>query len=93
MKIYVFNLARRKVVKIIVAMLLAVTIVLSATIGIATKIYGRSLLTAQADALPYEKIVILDAGHGGEDSGALSASGPKNKSQSQAAGIPAAPKG
>ena len=71
MRIFVFNLSRHRVIKIVTAMTLCVLIVLSVTIGITTKILGRTLLETQADALPYDKIIILDPGHGGEDPGAI----------------------
>ncbi len=71
MRIFVFNLSRHRVIKIVTAMTLCVLIILSLTIGITTKILGRTLLETQADALPYDKIIILDPGHGGEDPGAI----------------------
>ena len=75
MKIYVFNLARHKAMKILTAMLLVLTTVLALTVGITVKIYGRNLLDSQVDAIPYDKIIILDAGHGGEDPGAVANGG------------------
>ena len=75
MKIYVLNLSRQKMVKAVVSLLLIFAVALSAIIGITMKIYGRSVIQASSDALLQNKIVILDAGHGGEDPGACAEGG------------------
>ena len=75
MKIFVFNLARHKVIKICTSILLVLTIIVSATISILTKIYGNKVDTVYSSNLPYEKIIIIDAGHGGEDPGAVATNG------------------
>ena len=71
MKIIVFNLARHKLIKICVSLLLIVTVIISTTVGISMNIYSQSLTDVYTNTLPYEKIIILDAGHGGEDPGAV----------------------
>ena len=75
MKIYVLNLSRQKMIKAIVSLLLIFAVALSAIIGITMKIYGRSVIQASSDAMLQNKIVILDAGHGGEDPGACAEDG------------------
>ena len=75
MKIYVLNLARNKAIKLCLAFLLCLTVILSTIVGITTKIYGRNLMTAMTNASLENKIIILDAGHGGEDPGAISDGG------------------
>ncbi len=75
MKIFVFNLARHKVIKICTAMLLILTVIISATVSITTKLYGKTIDSVYSNTLPYDKIIILDAGHGGEDPGAVAKNG------------------
>ena len=75
MKIYVLNLARNKAIKLCVIFLICISIVLSAVVGITMKIYGRSLISEMTNAALENKIIILDAGHGGEDPGAISENG------------------
>ena len=75
MKIYVLNLVKHKILKITAAVLLTLTVISSIAVGIAAEFYGKNLLKIQADALPYDKIIILDAGHGGEDPGAVADGG------------------
>ena len=75
MKILVLNLARYRLARPIVAILLITAILIASCISIVTTIYGRDLQIETADAIPYEKIIILDAGHGGEDPGAIGVNG------------------
>ena len=79
MKIIVFNLARHKLIKICVSLLLIVTVIISTTVGISMNIYSQSLTDVYTNTLPYEKIIILDAGHGGEDPGAVAQNGVMEK--------------
>jgi N-acetylmuramoyl-L-alanine amidase len=44
-----------------------------------TQIFREDLHFISADAIPYEKIIILDAGHGGEDPGAIGVNGKYEK--------------
>ncbi len=75
MKIIVLNLARHKQKRIFVAICVVLFVALATSITITTKLHGEALFFEAADAIPYEKIIILDAGHGGEDSGAVGVNG------------------
>jgi len=75
MKIIVFNLAKHKIIKLCVSLLLILTVIVTSTIGIYTQFYGKDITSVYSNTIPYEKIVILDAGHGGEDPGAVAKNG------------------
>ena len=75
MKIFVVNLVRRKQIYTLVGLLLIFVVLTSTSIGIVTKLYTSDLTFMSVDNVPYDKIIILDAGHGGEDSGAIGVSG------------------
>ena len=74
MRIFVLNLSRHRLIYTMVSIALVVTIMIFATVGIVIGT-GDGLQIQAADSLPYEKMVIIDAGHGGEDSGAVGVNG------------------
>ena len=79
MKIYVLNLiGKRKFVAAVSASLVVITL-LATVIGVVTQELGEQLIADSVDTLPYDKIIILDAGHGGEDSGAVGVNGALEK--------------
>ena len=75
MKILVINLIGKRLGRALIAISLVLIVILTTIIGVVTKGYGEKLIIEEADAIPYEKIIIIDAGHGGEDSGAVGVSG------------------
>ena len=75
MHIYVIDLKKHKATYATVCILLAFVILCSISISVLTKIYRNDLFITAADAIPYDKIIIIDAGHGGEDSGAVGVNG------------------
>lgn len=79
MKIFVINLVKRDTITAIVGVALALIILLATVIGVVTRVYGEDLILQSADAVPYEKIIIIDAGHGGEDPGAVGVDGSLEK--------------
>ncbi len=74
MKFYIINGTKRKTVEFVLTSLFALLVTLSISIGIVFKALGKDLFieTINSDE---GKIVILDAGHGGEDPGAIGADG------------------
>lgn len=74
MRIFVVNLKKNTFSFRLCAVLLALTVLLSSAAGIIIDRYGESLLTVSSDS-EQAKTVIIDAGHGGEDSGAVGTNG------------------
>lgn len=74
MRIITVNLKRIRNITRISCILVVLIVLLSGAIGFISKIMRRDD-TSLTDTTPYEKIVIIDAGHGGEDSGAVGVSG------------------
>ena len=74
MRIFVVNLKKSAFSFRLCAVLLVLTVLLSSAVGIIIDKYGRSLLPVSSDS-EQAQTVIIDAGHGGEDSGAVGTNG------------------
>ena len=75
MKIIVLDFCKKRMSTSIVSILLVTAILIACSIGVVTQIFRDELYFESADAIPYDKIIILDAGHGGEDPGAIGVTG------------------
>ena len=75
MRVITVNLHRGRKVTFGVAAFLVLVVLLSGTVGFISKISRENFFFEPADSIPYENIVIIDAGHGGEDCGAIGVDG------------------
>ena len=76
MFIFSFNVGKLRKKKFLLLTVALVLIVgLSGTVSAFSRISRNEDLAQSTDSLPFEKIIILDAGHGGEDCGAVGVSG------------------
>ena len=79
MKIYVLNLIGKRMSFALISAALVFTIIISCAIGVLTLNIGESSVATANDSLLNNKIIIIDAGHGGEDSGAVGVNGALEK--------------
>ena len=75
MKIVVLDFCKKRMSTAIVSILLVSVILIACSIGVVTQLFRDELYFESADAIPYDKIIVLDAGHGGEDPGAIGVTG------------------
>ena len=75
MKIFVVNLIGRRMTAAILVMSLVLIVLIAAVIGIVSLHFGENLIADDVGAIPYDKIIVIDPGHGGEDAGATGVNG------------------
>ena len=79
MKIYVLNFIGKRARNAFVSIFVIMLVLMSMVIGAVAGVLGENLADVSANALPYEKLIVIDAGHGGEDSGAVGVNGALEK--------------
>ncbi len=79
MRWYIINVRRHKTAVAFASIFLLLFLTLSITVSSVGRIYRSELFITSATEINNEKIVIIDAGHGGEDSGAVGISGALEK--------------
>ncbi len=79
MKIYVLNFIGKRARNAFVSIFVIMLVLMSTVIGAVAGVLGENLADVSANALPYEKLIVIDAGHGGEDSGAVGVNGALEK--------------
>lgn len=79
MKIYVLNFIGKRARNAFVSIFIIMLVLMSTVIGAVAGVLGENLADVSANALPYEKLIVIDAGHGGEDSGAVGVNGALEK--------------
>lgn len=70
-----FSLKKIKQRTVFVAFLLIFTVITSGLFSAVARLYRRNEMTESANADPLRKIIIIDPGHGGADSGAVGVDG------------------
>ena len=75
MKIFVVNLIGKRMTVAVTSAILVVILIAATIVGAVSQNVGGDFVIKASAQIPEEKIVIIDAGHGGEDSGAVGISG------------------
>jgi N-acetylmuramoyl-L-alanine amidase len=79
MKIFVVNFTHKRAATVAISISLAAIIALASVVGLISGMLGDELVDAVMGSSDEGKIVIIDAGHGGEDSGAVGVNGALEK--------------
>lgn len=75
MRIYLVNLKKHAIYSRACALLLIITVLGASVIGVVSDLLHRRLYISAASTLAEKRVIIIDAGHGGEDSGAVGKGG------------------
>lgn len=75
MKIFVLNLVSKKARVAFTSLVLVLLVIAASAVGAISGIIGEEMVSASSDNIPQGKIIIIDAGHGGEDPGAVGVNG------------------
>ncbi len=75
MKIFVLNLVSKRVRVVFTSLILVLLVIAASVVGAISGIISEELVGVSVDNIPQGKIIIIDAGHGGEDPGAVGVTG------------------
>ena len=75
MRFVIIDLKRRRLSVTVVGILITLLVLISAAVSAVTRIFDEELFLMASTDSNNEKIIIIDAGHGGEDCGAVGVNG------------------
>ena len=71
MQFFVIDLTKRRATVAVSSIIVSLIVILAMAISIVTTVFRKELFISASNGISEEKIIIIDAGHGGEDSGAV----------------------
>ena len=75
MKIFVVNLIGKRMTAALITFSLVLMLILVSVVGVGFRYFGETAILQAVAGIPQSRIIIIDAGHGGEDSGAVGVNG------------------